>query len=85
MKVLLKTSASTPRFLSWLTWSFIREIKGEMTIVNREHQRRDLVTNGLAPARRHNKQGIFFVQHRLDAGFLQRPEGVIAENGAKDV
>ena len=47
---LFRKRAATPYSLSWSTWSFIREMSGETTIVRpSEDQSGDLIAEGLAP------------------------------------
>ena len=69
-----------PLALSASTWSFINEINGDTTSVNPSNRnRRQLVTERLAPARRHQHQRVSALENGGDDLLLQRQERVIAE------
>ena len=81
-KALLMQAARIPKLLIASTWSFIREIKGEITRVKPElscaKRRAGLITKGLPGPSRHNGKGILLLEDAVDNPVLTWTEFFIS-------
>ena len=82
-QVEFKKAAATPASRSAFTWSSMSAISGDTTSADAvAHERRDLVAQRLAAARRHQHERVAAGERRVDDGLLLAAEARVAEHVA---